>query len=129
MKNLSSKISVGIAVSMVGVSLLVPFLSLAQQTAPGIPTEVGPPPNPGITRVNDVVRILGYLVNVLFTIFMVIAVIFIFYAAFLYLTAKGEPEKISTANKQLVYSAVAIAVALVAVGVREVVLNIINRGV
>ena len=41
-----------------------------------------------------------------------VAVIVVIYAAFLYLFAGGEAEKIKTAQKYLTYVAVAIAVAL-----------------
>ncbi|MBI4085785.1 MAG: hypothetical protein HY433_00895 [Candidatus Liptonbacteria bacterium] len=48
--------------------------------------------------------------------FWALAVIFIFYAAFLYLTGSGEEDKIKKAHKQLLYAIIAIAVALFAYG-------------
>ena len=56
-----------------------------------------------------------------------LAVIFIFYAAFLYLTAAGEEEKIKTANHQLIYAVIAIVVALFAYGMPVFVANILKN--
>ncbi|KKU14852.1 hypothetical protein A3A20_02965 [Candidatus Wolfebacteria bacterium RIFCSPLOWO2_01_FULL_45_19] len=97
-------------VASVALSLLaIPMLSLAQ---------VPPPPASPITGISDVIRVLNTFVAWMFAILMVLAVIFILYAAFLYLTAGGDAEKVSTANKQLIYAAVAIGVALISQGVR-----------
>jgi len=51
---------------------------------------------------------------------------FILYAAFIYLTAGGDPEKVKTASNQLIYAAVAIAVALVAQGIRFIVAQLVG---
>jgi len=122
-KAISSKIAIGLSLAIISVSLFVPVLAGAQNQ---VPQQVTPPPNTNIDDVNDLVQLLGRIVNVLFTLLMVVAIIFIFYAAFLYLTAKGETENISKANKQLIYSAVAIAVALLAVAVRSIVERLIT---
>jgi hypothetical protein len=49
----------------------------------------------------------------LFTALIAVAVIFIIYAAYLYLLSEGEPEKIKTALNTLVYALIAIVVALI----------------
>jgi len=110
-----------LAVSTIGLLALAlaPMVTMA-----GLPTTVEDPPST-IGGIDDVLAILNTLVTWLFTILMIVAVIFIFYAAFLYLKAGGEPEDVKKANKQLIFSAVAIAVALIAVGVREVVEDLV----
>ena len=45
---------------------------------------------------------------------IVLAVIFIIIAGFKYLTAAGDPEKVKSAGTMLIYTAVAIGVALLA---------------
>lgn len=80
----------------------LPFLAGAQ---------VSPPPPP-IQNFNDVQRIIITAVNWLFTILMIVAVVFILIAAFRYLTAAGDPEKVKKANHSLIYAAIAIAVGL-----------------
>jgi|SRR3989344_5947182 len=57
----------------------------------------------------------------MFAFLIVIAVIFILLAAFNYLTAAGDDTKIKKAHKMLLYSAVAIAVGVLANGIIKVV--------
>ena len=52
---------------------------------------------------------------------IVLAVIFVIVAAFKYLTAAGDPEKVKAAGATLLYAAVAIGVALLAKAVPLVV--------
>lgn len=95
-------------------SLLVASLAMAQGLIPG-------PGDSPIKRVEDIMRVLNTFINWMFSILIVVAVIFIIYAAFLYLTAGGDPEKVSNATRQLIYAAVAIGVAFISTGIRFVV--------
>ncbi|MBI4119558.1 MAG: hypothetical protein HY456_01775 [Parcubacteria group bacterium] len=79
------------------------------------------PPLPPLTRITDILRILSMLTNWVFALLMAISTIFIFFAAFSYLTAFGDPEKIKTANRRLIFAVVAIIVGLVALGVRPII--------
>lgn len=45
------------------------------------------------------------------------AVIFIIYAAFLFLTAGDDAEKVGKAKKQLIYAVIAVATAILATGI------------
>ncbi|MBI4119494.1 MAG: hypothetical protein HY456_01440 [Parcubacteria group bacterium] len=114
---LKNKIAIGLTASIAVSAMLMPFLAAAQ---------IQSPPQAPVTRIEDLIRVLNTLVNWLFAILMIIAVIFIFYAAYLYLTAGGDPEKVKTATKQLVFAAIAIAVALIAQGVKFVVSQLLG---
>lgn len=48
-----------------------------------------------------------------------LAVVFIIYAGFLFLTAGDDAEKVGKAKKQLIYAVVAVAVAILATGIVE----------
>lgn len=85
------------------------------------------PPAP-ITNIEGFLNILRFIANLFFTILMILAVIFILLAAFHYLLAFGNPERVQAAHTMLIYSIVAIAVALLAQGVRVIVQNILQRG-
>lgn len=61
----------------------------------------------------DVVGILNNLVNWAFSFLLIFAVICILYSAFLFLTAAGDTEKISKAKSQLMWSVIAVGVAVV----------------
>lgn len=97
----------------VGLAVAMPFLAFAQA-------------EPAIDNVEDVYDILRGALTVLRTIFFIIAAIFIVIAAFKYLTAQGDPEKVGTARQMIIYAVIAIAVALLATVVDNVVENFLT---
>lgn len=78
-----------------------------------------------IDTVADVITIIDRITNWIFTIFIAASVIMILMAAFKYLTAGGG-EETAKAHKMLMYSAVAIAVAILAKGLVAVVQSILK---
>lgn len=70
--------------------------------------------NASITSANNVLRILVDILGYVQALFWIAAVFFGLYAAFLYLTARGNGEQISKANQMLVYVVVAVVVAVIA---------------
>ena len=84
----------------------LPLLALAQVS--------GPPETP--VTIERIVGILERFINWMFAILLAIAVIFIILAAFKYLTAGGDAEKIKSAHSQLIYAMVALGVALLSRG-------------
>lgn len=102
-------------------SLLLPALVLAQGAIPSPNVPVT-----GVRSLDDLSRILVTLVNWVTGLFFVAAILFLFYAAYLYLLAAGDPEKLTQAKNQLIYSVIAITVALLAGSVRFIVENILR---
>lgn len=98
--------------------------AMAQSLPTPAPTPTTPAPIAGgtgiIVFVNQIATWISFL-------FWALAVIFIFYAAFLYLTAGGEEEKVKKANHQLIYAVIAIVVALFAYGLPLFVKNILGN--
>jgi len=114
MNSLKTKIiAVALGVSVFG---LMAGIAMAQPTnpVPGV-TVVGP------TTVTGLVVVVQAIVKWVYIIFFTLAVLFILFAAFTYLTAGGEAEAVSKAKTQLIYAAVAIAVALLAVGFQTII--------
>ncbi|MCR4328033.1 MAG: hypothetical protein NUV53_00765 [Patescibacteria group bacterium] len=76
--------------------------------------------NPGITiaanKEQVIDNILCPIIDYAFVIIMILSVLMVLYAAFLYVTAGSEDEKFSKAHKVLIYAAVGIVVALLARG-------------
>lgn len=70
--------------------------------------------NQTITSANNVLAILVQILGYVQAFFWILAVFMGLYAAFLYLTARGEAETISRANRMLVYVVIAVIVAVVA---------------
>ena len=102
--------------------ITLPLISLAAVTDfSGLNTS-----QTGVTSLNDVNTIVVRIVNWVIGLFFVAAVLFIFWAAYLYLTASGNPEQVTKAHNQLIYSIVAIAVALLAGSMRFIVANLLG---
>lgn len=76
-----------------------------------------------ITDIPGVLRSICTAVDWIFTFLIIIAIIFVLIAAFKYLTAAGDPEKVKAASHNLIYAAVAVAVGIVAQGVPLIVGN------
>ncbi len=105
------------------VSLALPLLAAAQ--VPGSPVTA---PNAGINSINAVGTSLCAITNWLFYFLILLAVIFIIWAAFKYLTAAGDPEKVKSASHALLYAAIAIVVGILAKAVPSLVGSIIGQG-
>ena len=106
MRKLAIKISMAIGA-------LMPATALAQ--SPGVI-----PPSPLSSPIEspaDVVTTLDTISGWLFTIFFALAIVFLVYAAFLYLTAGGNETRVGSAKGVLIYAIVAIVVALIAGGI------------
>jgi hypothetical protein len=85
-------------------------------------------PPPGITRFEGFLAVFDTLLNWLFTLLLILAVIYIIMAAFAYLTAGGEEEKIKKAHGKIIFAVVAIAVALLSKGIQFVVTQLLSSG-
>ena len=62
----------------------------------------------------------------IFTIFLIVAVIGIIYVAFMYLTAAGNPTKVTKARQALTYSITAIIIALLAGSMPTLLRNVLD---
>src|SRR3989344_9471129 len=98
-------------------SLFLPFAVLAQtsgSTSGGTdPNFTAPTPPQSIGEFED---LIVTVVNWLFSFLVFLAIVFVMIAAYKYLTASGDPEKVKSASNTLIYAAIAIAVALLARG-------------
>ena len=82
----------------------------------------------GPTSVSGWVDVLITVVQWVYTIIFIVAVLFILLAAFNFITSKGDAVKTGTAKKQLLYAVVGIAVALLAYGVVTLVRTSLQSG-
>lgn len=109
---------------LVGMAILTPF-AMAQVTVdnpvPGVAVPGGAP-----TTVGGLVDRFAGIVRWVYIIFFTVAVLLILLAAFTYLTAAGDEEKLKQARDRLIYAAVAIVVALLAVGFRAIIENFLR---
>ena len=99
------------------VAFILPAVAAAQTTS-----------DSPITSITDVQNTLTNWVTYLFTIFWIISVGMLIWAAILFVTAGGDDTKISKAKKIILYAVVAAAVALLANGVQSIVTNVLKGG-
>jgi hypothetical protein len=88
-----------------GIPLALPLLAAAQA-----PPQVPDVPPSG--ALNYILGVFQTLTNWLLTALIALAVIFVIIAAYHYLTAAGDPEKVKKASNMMIYAAVAIGVGL-----------------
>jgi hypothetical protein len=67
---------------------------------------------------------INQIVNWVFFILLIVAIIFILIGAFTFITASGSPEKAMAARSYLMYAAIGIAIALLARAVPAIVKSI-----
>ncbi len=113
MKNLIKKTLAGIITLMPTLTLAAPNFGLTGQETT-------------ISTVGGVEALIGKIVNWISGLFFVVAIVYIIYAAFLFLTSGGDTEKVTTAKNQLLYSIIAIAVALLAFSMKTIVRNFLG---
>ncbi|HEX4104177.1 MAG TPA: hypothetical protein VHZ04_01715 [Candidatus Paceibacterota bacterium] len=106
-------------------ALVVPALAFAQIEQPPVTA-------PGnITNINQITGTAGIIctiINWIFWLLIVLTIIFVLVAAFRYLTAAGDPEKVKKAGQTLLYAAIAVIVALIAKGLPLLVSSFIGGG-
>ena len=98
--------------------LVVPVIGLAQEAPPD---EAPPGPQSGA----EMIVLIENIGNWAFTILLVVAVIFLIVAGFLFVTASGDPEKVNKARGMLVNALIGIAIALLAKGLVAVITSIL----
>jgi len=84
--------------------------------------------NPGncpISDISQVWTILARVVQYAYTLFFIVAIVFILIAAFNFLTAKGDTAKVVSARSQILYAVVAIIIALLSVGAAQIIKSFI----
>lgn len=112
------------------IGIIFPFFSSAAISVgkPGVVAgpDNGLPAGAGIKDIEGIVTILIKVLKWIYTILFIVAIIFILFAAYVYLTAHDNPEKISAAHKQIMWAAVAIAVALISVSANVIINNFIG---
>jgi len=113
------------------VGLAVVLLSLVAVASPvsaqNLNFQPGDGPPEGIRSFAGFLGVFDTMISWLFIVLMALSVIFIILAAFSYLTAGGDEEKVKGAHKKIVWAIVAIAVAFLAQGVAYVIAELLGQ--
>ncbi len=94
--------------------------------APDAKSAAGELAKGSISNPQQIFDILAKIVRYTYTIFFIVAILFILIAAFNFLTAQGDPEKIKGARAQILWACVAIAIALISVGAAQIIKTFIG---
>jgi type IV secretory pathway VirB2 component (pilin) len=105
--NLNKKI---LAVALL-VAFLVPTVLVFGNPVPG--GLQGEPPNVPLDSA------LTKITNFVFSVLMIVAVLFIIIAGFMFITASGNDDQVKKARSMLLYAVVGVIVALLAKGIVE----------
>ena len=113
-KILVQLVNVWVPVVLLGISFDAPALAGSLPSTP--------------TSLNQFIDLICRLAYWLFAFLIVAAVIFIIIAAWNYMLAAGDAEKVSTAHRMIAYTAVAIIVAVLARAIPFIVVNALLPG-
>jgi len=119
---------VSIFVAMIVIGFLVgPFVStsMAFSTPNGMTYGNVPAPVKTTANITDLVCAITVWI---FWGLLIFSIIMLFVGGYKYATAQGEPERVQSANKTLLYAVIAVVVALVAAGVPSIVDDFLSGG-
>ncbi|HOX30241.1 MAG TPA: pilin [Candidatus Paceibacterota bacterium] len=91
-----------------------------------------PDPETDVTKdttppTNSVEEAINNVMNWFFIIVLIIAVMFLLYAGFLFITAGGDPDKVNSARQNVMYAMVGVAVAVLAKGIVALVQGLVQE--
>jgi magnesium-transporting ATPase (P-type) len=99
---------------IVGLLASVMFVSFASLVFAALPTEIQTLPGSTVTTPTALFNVIKNVGNIIFTVLIIVAVIFILLAAFQFITGGGNAEALEQARAKLIWGAVGIGVAFVA---------------
>lgn len=70
-----------------------------------------------VTRLNDILVLVGNVISILMFIAGVVAIAFIIVGGFMYITSSGEPANIKKAKETIVNAVIGLVIAMVSFGV------------
>ena len=127
-KNLKTSF-VAVAAAIASLVPMATTFALQSVEPIGSLTQTEPPTSDtGITSANGILKIMVQILGYVQAFFWIIAVFMGLYAAFLYLTARGEGEQISRANSMLIYTVIAVIVAIISYSIPAFVKTTITTG-
>ena len=102
---------------------IVALASLATLALPLAAYAILPPVTPGGNANLSVIGIVNVILNFLWPIFIGFAVIMFIIAAFMFITAQGDGDKVASARQFVIWGVVGVAVGILAFSIPYVVQN------
>jgi hypothetical protein len=104
-------------INSIAVAVLSFPAMVAAQGTPAIPSGA---PTTALTSVTGATTLFNTYVQYAINLFWVMTVLFGIFAAFKYLTAKGDPKAAESAKQMVIYTVIAACVALLATVVKQI---------
>lgn len=105
---------------------LIPATAFAQFDPAAGDTDLPELPGNAPTDFGTLITVIVTIARWMFGILMALAIVFILYAAFLYIIAQGNEDRIKTAKTILIYAVVGLVVAVLAGGISVIVQDFIT---
>lgn len=112
-----------IIISLLLVFTILPFVSLAEGLL-GNPSGLSLPNPLGTT--SDLPDLVNKIIGVVLDLLLVVAVVYLVYAGFLFVKAQGNPDAINDAKSNLLWAVIGLAVILGAQAIADFVKNTIT---
>ncbi|MDD5431128.1 MAG: hypothetical protein PHP03_02810 [Candidatus Pacebacteria bacterium] len=106
-------------IMIVAAIVAAPVMIMAQ-------TNTSVPSQSSVTSVQDIFDIINNIVGYIKVLFYIAAGLFFIYAAYLYLTAAGNPEQVKKASNQLIFAVVAVVVALLSNTIVNIIQDVVK---
>jgi TRAP-type C4-dicarboxylate transport system permease small subunit len=94
------------------------MIALAQETAK-LENPIG--------SIGSVPELLASILNVLLIVAMPIIVLYLIYAGFQYVIARGKPEELQKANRSIMYGLIGAVIVVGAFAILEIITNLVDQ--
>ncbi len=111
-----------VAVAAVALIVASPLAALAQRPS-GIDA-IAP-----VTSLGGATSSLAKIVNWIIVVFWILTVLFLIWAAIIYLTAGGDEEKLKAAKSRVIYAVIAAAIALLSTGLQSITTSLLSGSI
>lgn len=106
--------------------LIIGFISM--MVLPTLVIAAGPtsePPAP-VKNWNDIVRIMNLIRNIMWAVLGVVVIVMFIWAGITFFGAEGDPTKVETARKRVMYGLIGVVVAAIAGGIVALITSLIS---
>jgi|GEM_PF-1831845 hypothetical protein len=82
----------------------------------------------GPQGIGEILKIMGNIGNLLFAIFMGVALLFLVWGGMQFVISGGDPTKVSEAKKRMIWAVIGVSIALLAAFVDDILRNVLGVG-
>lgn len=107
--------------AIIGAIVLIMAVPLVSLVGSAVGGGISAPQCKPANATTNALTVLANIINWFSWLLAILSVAMGLYAGFLYMTAKGEPQKVATANNVLVYTVIGVVVAILAFSIKAII--------